>query len=106
MSVAVWRFESNLAPMFTHSMGDDSMSKIEMDSRDHVRGHRIIRLNTLRDKIGVSRAKIYEMINPQSPRYDSTFPKPVRLTSSMIGWLESQVDSWIESKLNTNNRTN
>lgn len=82
------------------------MSKIEMDRRNHVCGHRIIRLNTLRDKIGFSRAKIYEMINPQSPRYDPTFPKPIKLSVNMIGWLESQVDCWIESKLNIAQRTN
>ncbi|WP_168405833.1 MULTISPECIES: helix-turn-helix transcriptional regulator [Acinetobacter] len=47
----------------------------------------------------ISRAKIYEMINEKSKYYDSTFPKPVRLSESRIGWSAWEINQWIEDKL-------
>ncbi|KQW89559.1 AlpA family transcriptional regulator [Acinetobacter sp. Root1280] len=47
----------------------------------------------------ISRAKIYEMINADSKYYDSTFPKPVRLSESRIGWVAWEVNQWIEGKI-------
>ena len=56
----------------------------------------------IKDVIGftsISRAKIYEMINVDSKYYDSSFPKPVRLSESRIGWSAWEVHQWIEDKL-------
>ena len=47
----------------------------------------------------ISRAKIYEMINVSSKYYDPTFPKPVRLSESRIGWVAFEVNQWIEGKI-------
>ena len=47
----------------------------------------------------ISRAKIYEMINAQSKYYDSTFPQPIRLSESRIGWSAWEIHQWIEDKL-------
>lgn len=47
----------------------------------------------------ISRSKIYELINKESKYYDPTFPKPVRLSESRIGWSAWEVHQWIESKL-------
>jgi prophage regulatory protein len=41
-------------------------------------------------KTGLSRARIYEMVN------EGTFPKPVPLGERARGWLEHEVDQWIE----------
>ncbi|MGE6323323.1 helix-turn-helix transcriptional regulator [Pseudomonas oryzihabitans] len=75
------------------------MSKIGVEVCQHHRGHRVIRLNTLIDKLGISRAKIYEMIDSESARHDPSFPRPIKLSTNIIGWLESQVDDWIESRI-------
>ncbi|MCD6619983.1 AlpA family phage regulatory protein [Aeromonas veronii] len=45
----------------------------------------------------MSRSWIYERINPKSPRFDPSFPRPVRVGTSAIGWRESSVDIWIQS---------
>ena len=47
----------------------------------------------------ISRAKIYEMINIDSKYYDPSFPKPVRLSESRIGWVALEVHQWIETKI-------
>jgi len=58
----------------------------------------------IKDVIGftsISRAKIYEMINVDSKYYDSSFPKPVRLSESRIGWSAWEVHQWIEGKIHS-----
>ena len=47
----------------------------------------------------ISRAKIYEMIKVDSKYYDPSFPKPVRLSESRIGWVALEVHQWIEAKI-------
>lgn len=47
----------------------------------------------------ISRAKIYEMINVDSKYYDPSFPKPIRLSESRIGWVALEVHQWIEAKI-------
>ena len=39
------------------------------------------------------------MINEKSKYYDPTFPRPVRLSESCIGWSAWEVHQWIEVKL-------
>lgn len=67
---------------------------------------RIVRMTRLRQMIPVGRATVYDWMNPASPRYDPTFPRPIRLSSSAkggaVGWLESEVVKWIESRIYQN----
>lgn len=61
--------------------------------------NQIINLKEVIQFTSISRAKIYEMINANSKYYDPTFPKPVRLSESRIGWVAWEVNQWIERKL-------
>ena len=61
--------------------------------------NQIINLKEVIQFTSISRAKIYEMINEKSRYYDSTFPRPVRLSESRIGWSAWEVHQWIEDKL-------
>ena len=47
----------------------------------------------------MSRSKIYQMIKSDSKYYDPSFPKPVRLSESRIGWVALEIHQWIEDKL-------
>lgn len=61
---------------------------------------KVIRLKHLVQRVALSRSSIYERLNPLSPRYDKTFPKPFKLgVGGSVGWLESEVNLWIESKV-------
>lgn len=59
---------------------------------------RILRLNTIVIKTGIARSTIYDWLNPKSPRYDSSFPKPRKLGKQSVGWLESEIDGWINER--------
>ncbi|WP_105648956.1 AlpA family phage regulatory protein [Cronobacter dublinensis] len=57
---------------------------------------KILRISALVKKIGISRSTIYDWLNPKSPRYDVTFPKQRRLGMHSVGWMESEIDKWLE----------
>jgi len=61
--------------------------------------NQIINMKEVIQFTSISRAKIYEMINVDSKYYDSSFPKPVRLSESRIGWVALEVHQWIEGKI-------
>ncbi len=61
--------------------------------------NQIINLKEVIQFTSISRAKIYEMINVDSKYYDPSFPKPVRLSESRIGWVALEVHQWIEAKI-------
>jgi len=59
----------------------------------------IERRRSLETRLGLSRSTIYDKINPKSPRYDSTFPKPIRLGGCAVGWLTHEVDEWLNRQI-------
>lgn len=61
--------------------------------------NQIINIKEVIQFTSISRAKIYEMIKTDSKYYDPTFPRPVRLSESRIGWVACEVNQWIETKL-------
>ena len=61
----------------------------------------ILRRKQVEVKIGLSRSTIYDRINPKSPQFDPTFPKPIRLgaKAGAIGFIEGEIDAWIDSRI-------
>jgi prophage regulatory protein len=52
-------------------------------------------------KIGLSRSTIYGRLNPRSPSYDATFPRPINLGGAAIAFFEEDLDAWLMSKLDS-----
>jgi len=68
----------------------------------------IIRRKQLEARTGLTRSTIYAKLkrNPQRPGdYDPTFPKPVSIGSRAVGWLEEEVNSWIDSQIKKSRQT-
>lgn len=53
---------------------------------------RLIRLNAVRDRTGLSRSTIWRL----ERRGD--FPKHRRISLNAVGWLEAEVDEWVISR--------
>jgi len=53
----------------------------------------ILRLPEVKNRTGLGRSTIYNLVS------DGTFPKPVNLGSRSIGWVEDEVDTWIENRI-------
>ncbi|EKQ6357292.1 AlpA family phage regulatory protein [Pseudomonas aeruginosa] len=80
-------------------MNDKSGNSVGFEKRPVVA---VLRLRRVVERLGISRSTIYDWMNPKSPRYDSTFPLPIKLSGSSsrgaVGWLESDICWWIDSR--------
>jgi prophage regulatory protein len=59
----------------------------------------ILRMAEVTRRVGLSKSTIYDRINPKSTRYDKTFPKPIKIGLSAVGWLDEHINVWIESRI-------
>lgn len=57
--------------------------------------NKILRLRAAKDWTGLSRSTIYAMMK------NGTFPKSLSLGARSIGWLESDIQAWIDSRIST-----
>jgi prophage regulatory protein len=63
-------------------------------------GHqRLLRLGEVKQQTGLSRSTIYRLTS------SGTFPQRVPLGPRAVAWVESEIDSWIVSKIETSRRT-
>ncbi|GLO05714.1 hypothetical protein PPUJ13061_56180 [Pseudomonas putida] len=90
MALTVESFPIEFATEEGVVMGNESSGKSTL---------RILRIRQLRECIGLSRSTIYDRLNPMSPRYDSTFPRPIKLGKFAVGWVEEDIYRWIESRI-------
>ncbi|WP_240531435.1 helix-turn-helix transcriptional regulator [Variovorax boronicumulans] len=58
----------------------------------------ILRRRQVEARTSLSRSAIYDRLDANSPRYDPTFPKQVKLGSSSVGWLESEIENWLAAR--------
>jgi prophage regulatory protein len=61
--------------------------------------HRLLRRRQVEQVIGLSRSTIYARLDKKSPHYDPTFPKPITLGVKSIAWVESEIQSWVASRI-------
>lgn len=55
--------------------------------------NKILRLPVVIDKTGLCRSAIYAHIA------EGNFPKQINLNSRSVGWLESEINVWIERRI-------
>jgi len=73
--------------------------KNRISTHEHLkRPVRILRLPDLIEKVGLSRAQIYHLISL------GEFPSQVKLGLRACGWLESEIDEWIERLINVSRK--
>ncbi len=54
---------------------------------------RVLKLKAVIEKTTLCHSTIYKLIS------EGHFPKPIDLTSRAVGWVDSEVDNWIMSKI-------
>ena len=55
--------------------------------------HTILRLPEVRRSTGLSRSTIYARIA------EGRFPKPVSLGGRAVGWIEAEIEEWLEQRI-------
>jgi prophage regulatory protein len=64
----------------------------------------MLRLKQVQERTGLSRSTIYNKMNPESEHHDPAFPKQVQLSTSSVGWVESELQVWIDCRVANNRR--
>lgn len=62
----------------------------------------ILRRRQVEARTGLSRSTIYAKTRPNPKRpseYDPTFPKPISVGNRSVGWIESEVDAWLDARV-------
>lgn len=59
----------------------------------------ILRKRQLCERIGLSPAQVYAMLDSKSPSHDPTFPRQIRLGAGAVGWLEHEIQAWLENRV-------
>lgn len=54
---------------------------------------KVLRLRPVLDTVGLSRSSIYAMVAA------GKFPKPIRLGPRAVGWLASDVEEWLDTRI-------
>lgn len=58
----------------------------------------ILRMKQLLERVRLSRSAIYDRLNPRSSRHDPTFPRQISLGGDAVGWLENEVEAWLQAR--------
>ena len=69
------------------------MSETLQGKNSPIPSKRFLRIDAVMERTGLPRASIYE----QMPK--GKFPNNFRLSTRSVGWLESDVDSWIVARI-------
>ncbi len=54
---------------------------------------RILRIKEVIEKTSIGRTKLYEMMDA------GDFPRSIKLGARSVGWVETEVDGWIKSRI-------
>lgn len=55
--------------------------------------HRLLRLNEVKQRTGLSKSSIYNQIA------DGTFPEPVPIGARAVAWVEDEIQEWINNRI-------
>jgi len=61
--------------------------------------HSILRLPNVKLRTGLSRSTIYLRIS------EGNFPKPVSLGGRAVGWIELEINEWLEHQIEASRKT-
>ena len=59
---------------------------------------RILRRQLVESQTGLSRSKIYDLITRDE------FPRPIKIGARAVGWVEADVEAWINSRIDAAKR--
>lgn len=54
---------------------------------------KLLRLPQVLERVGLGRSRLYSLVKV------GEFPRPVRLTQNVVAWVDTEVDEWINGKI-------
>ena len=68
------------------------------DSNEMKTPKKLLRLNDVIERTGLSRSTVYNLMDEKHRQYDPTFPRQVALTQRSVAWFQHELDSWIDAR--------
>lgn len=59
---------------------------------------KLIRIKEVMNRTGLARSTVYKYIN------ENNFPKPIKLGSRAVAWVESEIEGWISDVIHERDR--
>ncbi|HAT1802603.1 TPA: helix-turn-helix transcriptional regulator [Legionella pneumophila] len=59
----------------------------------------ILRLETVKKHTGMSRSNIYKLMS------EGLFPKSISLGARAVGWIEAEINEWIEQRIESSRKS-
>lgn len=60
---------------------------------------KILRCKQVVERLSLSRSTIYDKLSKVSQRFDPSFPRPVQLGPNAVGWIESEIEAWLQQRI-------
>lgn len=54
---------------------------------------KIIRLSAVKEATGLGRSSIYKFMD------EGTFPKSIQLTGKAVGWIDQEIEAWVQARI-------
>ena len=61
--------------------------------------HKILRLPKVIERVGFARSSIYAFVSRGG------FPPPIKIGDRAVGWLDSDIDAWIDARTEQSQRS-
>lgn len=59
----------------------------------------VIRLESVKKRTGISRSNIYKLMS------EGLFPKSISLGARAVGWIEAEINEWIEQRIESSRKS-
>lgn len=59
----------------------------------------LLRIKQVQARIGLGRSSIYALADKNGSHYDPSFPRSIKISTHAVGWIESEVEMWLESRI-------
>lgn len=83
-------------PLFRESTTKRMTSDLPKREGGMKSNQKILRLREVCERLGVSKSTVYNWLDVQSRYYRADFPRPVRIGLASIGFVEHEIDAFIE----------
>lgn len=81
-----------------HPVSTPAHSKAHSVPENSKESMKILRKKQVVGMTGLSPSTIYAKLNPKSKQYDSSFPKQFRISAGIVGWYQSDIVAWLQSR--------
>lgn len=60
---------------------------------------RFLSIHQVAGKLDICKSTIYDWLSEKSPRFDPSFPRPIKINGKSIVWIFNEIEDWMLSKI-------